>query len=415
MSKNLILQGKKIAHLNAFYKSDCKGGGEKVSFAIRDYYNADLWAGGIGLKGWGKNLINKDSFVDRLWDQKYNFYYLHLDSEFPIWRQIKRQLFFLFSPKIENLKKYDIIIYGGNVGIVPSRIRKPNFIANLIQFLFNLFSQDKVVKKANQKQVLYCHTPPRPFTDQFENRLNKLPFFIRPFFILLMKWVRYQYKQDLLSMDLIISNSINVKNRLKTYFDVQATFIYPPAEIDRFEYIETGDYFLSYARLEPLKRIDLIVDAFSKMPDKKLVICSSGPLKDWLINEIKTKNLTNIVYEGLVSDERLKELVGKCLAGIYIPVNEDIGMTQTELMAAGKPVIGVDEGGLRETVINNQTGILIPENPKVDDFIVAIRQMNFELANKMKLDCIKQAKKFGNEVFFEKLDEEICKLYKSNL
>jgi len=80
------------------------------------------------------------------------------------------------------------------------------------------------------------------------------------------------------------------------------------------------------------------------MKNKKLVICSTGPLHNWFEEQIKMRNLDNILFEGFVSDERLSELIGNCYAGIYIPVDEDFGMTQIELMAAGKPVIGVEEG-----------------------------------------------------------------------
>ena len=147
------------------------------------------------------------------------------------------------------------------------------------------------------------------------------------------------------------------------------------------------------------------------MPDKKLIIASGGPMAGWVKEQIKTRNLTNITYEGIVSDERLGELVGNCIAGIMIPVNEDAGITQCEIMAAGKPVIGVNEGGLKETVIDGKTGVLIKENPELDDVIKAVQNMTPELALSMKEASIAQAKKFDSSVFFHKMDEELKKLY----
>jgi glycosyltransferase involved in cell wall biosynthesis len=212
-------------------------------------------------------------------------------------------------------------------------------------------------------------------------------------------------------MDLIIADSQNVQKRLKKYFNIESKVIYPPVETEKFTWIGQDEFFLSYARLEPLKRIPLILDAFEKMPEKKLVICSSGPLKDWLKEEISKRQLKNVVYEGLVSDERLKELVGNCLAGIYIPVDEDAGIIQCELMSAGKPVIGVDEGGLKETVIHNETGLLIKSNPSVKDLTEAVNELTSTKALSMKEKCIKKAEKYDIKSFFEQMDSEIEKLY----
>ena len=60
------------------------------------------------------------------------------------------------------------------------------------------------------------------------------------------------------------SFSKNVQARLKKYLNVEAEVLYPPCDTEGFEWMGEGDYFLSTARLEPLKRVDLIVKAFKK-------------------------------------------------------------------------------------------------------------------------------------------------------
>ena len=209
-----------------------------------------------------------------------------------------------------------------------------------------------------------------------------------------------QYRNDCLKMDLVISNSTNIQNRLQTYIGIDSKVIYPACDTNRFQWLGQDDYFVSYARLEEIKRIKLIVNTFANLPKEKLVICSAGPLKDWIENEIKTRNLTNITFEGLVSDDRLAELVGNCKAGIYIPVNEDAGITQIEIMAAGKPVIGVNEGALPDTVLDGRTGIIIAENPTQEDLTKAIMELTKEKALSMKQACIDQAQKYDKSVFF---------------
>jgi glycosyltransferase involved in cell wall biosynthesis len=381
INQNINPKNLKIAILHAFFKSDCKGGGEKLIFEIRDYYGADLFAGGIDLESWGQDKI-ADSFVKRLWNPRFQFQFLHQDSHIRIWKHLKRQLFFLFSPKIDELENYDVVVFSGNIGNVPWRLKNP-------------------------KKIIYCHTTPRPFTDQLDFTLSKYPKLLRPIVRFFGKVVVDRYITDAQSVDLVISNSENIKQRLLDYTGIESDVIYPAVDTSKFQYIETGDYFLSYARLEEIKRIKLIVETFANLPDQNLVICSSGPLKDWLKNDIKTRNLTNVVYEGLVTDERLEELVGKCRAGIYIPINEDAGITQIELMAAGKPVIGVDEGALPSTVIDTKTGIIIKANPSEDDLRSAVLELTADKAKSMKDGCQSWSKNFDSKVFFDKMDAKI--------
>lgn len=120
------LQNKKIAIFHPFLKRDCKGGGEKLILQMREYYQADLWVGGIDWQAWGPEQAQKDpDFAGKVWDQRWRFEYLHKESKIPIWRHIKRQLFFLFSPKIKKLANYDIIIFSyGNISFVPQRVVK---------------------------------------------------------------------------------------------------------------------------------------------------------------------------------------------------------------------------------------------------------------------------------------------------
>ena len=376
----------KYAVIHAFFV--VKGGGEKLILQIRDHYNADLYAGALDSKIWDKQNIKDDSFSKQLFSGPGKFVYLHEDSKIPIWRKIQRQLSFLLNSKINDLKNYDVVIFSGNIGLVPFRIRN-----------------------AKTKLVVYCHTPPRPFTDQLASNLAKYPFWFRPIAKLFAMAVVWQYRQDMLKMDLIISNSENTQKRLKDFVGIDSKVIFPAVETERFKFLGQQDYYISHSRLEPLKRTELIIEAFAKMPDKKLVVCSTGPLKDWVRNTIQERNLTNITFEGLVTDERLDYIVGNCIAGITIPINEDAGITQCEIMSAGKPVIGVAEGALIDTIIDGKTGVLIPANPTVDDLIKAVKEMTPEKALAMQDASRQQSLQFSSKNFFKKMDEMIGGLF----
>jgi glycosyltransferase involved in cell wall biosynthesis len=374
----------KLAIFHAFFTH--KGGGEKLVFGVRDRFKADLFASAINFNNYRPE--NSDTFSKDLFDKNYKLVYLHKDCSNPALRLLKRLFFFLFSKKIKVLQNYQLVLFSGNVMFIQRRLKK----------IFR--------GKNEPKLAMYCHTPPRKLTDQFENFIDRAPRGFKTAYRLGGRFVLKQYIKDLQLIDLVITNSTNTQKRLFDYTGINSIIIYPPVDTDKFKFISQGDYYLSYARLDSEKRIPLILDAFEKMPDKKLIICSTGPLQNRVTETIKKRELTNVVYEGLVSDARLSELVGNCLAGIYIPVNEDFGMTQIEIMSAGKPVIGVKEGGLLETIIEGKTGIFVKANPAVDDIITAVNALTPEKGLAMKQNCIEQAQKFNSQLFFNKIENE---------
>lgn len=119
------LKKPKIALFHFFLKKDGKGGAEKMFLDIKEHFGMDFWTGGIDLGGWGQDLVKTDIFASRLWNSKGKVFYLHKESKIPIWRLIKRQLNFLFSSKIKQLRKYDIVIFNfTGIFFVPQRLAK---------------------------------------------------------------------------------------------------------------------------------------------------------------------------------------------------------------------------------------------------------------------------------------------------
>ncbi len=389
-----VKENSKLAIFHAFFFH--KGGGERLIFDLRNHFKADLFASAINFNNYKQDA--NDSFSKDLFDNNYKLNYLHKDANnSSLFRLLKRLWFFLFSRKIKKLFEYDAVIFSGNVMFIQRRLAR---------------LRSRLSGSSRPVLIMYCHTPPRKLTDQFDNSINNTPFGLKNIFRIAGKFVLREYIKDLKQFDLVITNSANTHNRLIDYTGIDSVIVYPPINTGKFKFISQQDYFLSYARLDDNKRIPLIIDAFAKMPDKKLVICSTGPLHKWVEEEIKSHNLNNIVFEGLVTNEQLFELVGNCFAGIYIPVNEDFGMTQLEIMSAGKPVIGVREGGLLETIIDGETGVLIKSNPAVDDLIEAVTGLTPDNVASMKEKCIQQAKLFDSKIFFDKIENELKKALK---
>ncbi|GAB5506235.1 MAG: hypothetical protein Rhirs2KO_13980 [Rhizobiaceae bacterium] len=138
------------------------------------------------------------------------------------------------------------------------------------------------------------------------------------------------------------------------------------------------------------------------MPEMQLIVASGGEQLDH-IREI-ARDASNITVLGWVNDDELVDLVSNALATIYIPSEEDFGMSPVESMAAGKPVIGVAEGGLLETVVHNQTGILLRSNPSAHDIIKAVQSMTKERAYSMRFACEQRATLFSKQRFIENMN-----------
>ena len=272
-----------------------------------------------------------------------------------------------------------------------------------------IFSWDSISAIRNcsktTRKIYYCHTPPRYLYDLNSLYLSKVHFLLRPFFRLGFFIFRKIYEKDIKKVDLVLTNSQNTKDRIKKYLWIDAHILYPPVDLKEFKYISQEDYYLSFARLSTVKRVDKIVKAFKKMPDKKLVVIywENDPQKDEIFEIARW--CENIEFVTLPWNVGFTDYVGKCIATIYIPVDEDFWMSPVESMAAWKPVIWVNDWWLKETIIHNKTWILIDKEAKVDDIIKAVNNLDSEKCMKMKEDCEKRAKDFSLEKFQIELDE----------
>jgi glycosyltransferase involved in cell wall biosynthesis len=262
--------------------------------------------------------------------------------------------------------------------------------------------------KKRALKIVYTHTTPRRVFDLYEMSKKMYPWFLQPFYVVFAKFWKRKYLKAIKKFNLNIANSNNTRQRIKDHTKSDANLVaWPPIMTDKFKWIEQGDYFLSFGRVDEAKRIELIVEAFKDMPDKKLIVASGGPR----LKQIKemAKGFDNIEIKGWVEDSELIELIGKCQATIYIPIDEDAGMTHLESNIAGKTFLGVKEGGLIESSIDNETCILLPSSPTKEDVIQGVKQMTKEWCLARKEICEEHASKYNQEKFFQKIEKIINK------
>ncbi|WP_243439315.1 glycosyltransferase [Fundidesulfovibrio soli] len=261
-------------------------------------------------------------------------------------------------------------------------------------------------KRITGKKILYCHTPPRILYDQRDFYLRGKPPMKRQAYAAFLWAFERAYARAARAMDVIVANSQNVAHRLGSFLQLDSVVVPPPVRTADFSWIAQEDFYLSTARVDRLKRVEVIAEAFLGMPEKRLVIVSGGSELEKV--RAMCAEAPNIEVRGWVSPEDLRRLTGTCLATIYIPRDEDFGISPVESMAAGKPVIGVAEGGLLETVREGSTGILLRANPDAGDVARAVAQMTPELALSMRPACEARAKRFDEAAFREKMAKVIA-------
>ncbi|MEM1412526.1 MAG: glycosyltransferase [Pseudomonadota bacterium] len=245
------------------------------------------------------------------------------------------------------------------------------------------------------QDAYYCHTPPRFAYDLEDWYLERARAWERPALRRLAAHVRDRYAEALEAMGAVAANSHTVRRRLEHYLGVKdVTVIHPPVATAQWQWLGQEGYYLSNARVEPYKRVEWAVRSFMQLPEHQLVVTSGGSDLERL--RALASGHANIRFTGWCDDATLKALTGNCIATLYLAREEDFGMAPIESMAAGKPVIGVAEGGLCETVSPPDTGRLLEPGLAGDTeaLAAAILDLDPATALAMRPACEARAARF---------------------
>lgn len=260
------------------------------------------------------------------------------------------------------------------------------------------------VRHFHDKKILYyCHTIPRYLFDQKEEYERKVPKIMLHVYQVMTAVFKRAYLRDLGLIEKLITNSKNTQTRIKTFTGRDADILYPPVDTGFFTYSDGVErsYFLSFARLSSIKRVDRIAAAFQNLSDQNLIITygKNDPEK-WKIQKM-VQGYQNISMQESPSDGELRELIRHAKATIYVPVDEDFGMSPVESMACGTPVIGVNDGGLRESILDGKTGLLINPRCHPEDIAEAVKKI--DTFGDISAACIQRGGDFSLAKFEQKL------------
>jgi len=200
--------------------------------------------------------------------------------------------------------------------------------------------------------ICYCHTVMRYLWDMAHEYQDGAGPFMRLMIPVAAHYLRLWDYASAARVDTFVANSQNVAQRIRKTYRRDATIIHPPVDVERFRPDRPREnFYLTVSQLVSYKRVEVIVEAFSRL-HLPLVIIGDGTE----LAKLKRHATPNVRFLGWQPDEVVRDHLERCKAFVFA-ANEDFGIVPVEAQAAGAPVIAFGRGGVTETVIPGQTGL----------------------------------------------------------
>jgi glycosyltransferase involved in cell wall biosynthesis len=351
---------------------DSRGGAERILTTLFDAYpNADIYT------------LYAD-YEHALWAEKYRS---RIKTTFlNSWYRLlpKKQLLTPFMPfAIEslNLSKYDVVFS------ITSSFAKG------------------VLTRPETKHISYIFAPTRFLWHEKENYIH------HTYIAKIVEWLQGWDKVASHRPDKVLTLSKHTQDLLTTIYQLPSTVVYPPFDIDYYDNLKKNskkpmlplpkNYFLFVGRIEPYKRVNLLIEAFSKMLGKNLVIIGAGSE----LPKIRkfANNFNNITIYSNLSDHELAYVYQHATA-LIMPQSEDFGYTALESIFFGTPVISYAPSGVAEIIGTRKTGTMFHDQTteaimkQVENFNVSDYNMNVHVIEKFSTSAfLKEIKRLiGN-------------------
>lgn len=222
-----------------------------------------------------------------------------------------------------------------------------------------------VIVDPDAVHVCYCHNPFRYAWNARDETLNQRGMLQRAALrLVFQRWRQWDWIAAQ-RVDRYIANSETTRRRIRRYFGRDSDVVYPPVETARFSPGPISDFYVVLSELMPHKRIHLAVEAFNRLR-LPLVVIGNGPDA----RRLRRMAGPTISFAGRVSDARAAELLSASRA-LVVTATEEFGIAAVEAQAAGRPVIALAEGGVRETVQDGVTGTFY-DTPDPDALCAAV-------------------------------------------
>lgn len=379
------------------------GGAERVLEVLHELYpKAPVYTAFYNPKSLGKQA---DRFKD--WDINTSW-----GTKLPFWRKLVSPYRIFSKSFFESfdLSQFDLVISSSNAYMA------------------------KAVKAPNGVHICYCHTPPR-FLWGYPTALNwQKNIFLKGIGIVINHFMRVwdfetaqppshssfvktsddkKASEGQGRVNYFIANSKEVQGRIKKFWRRESTVIYPPVDVDNFTVNssqltvkkntvnreQSSKYFLVVSRLVAAKNVDLAVEVCTNLK-LSLKIVGTGREQE----RLEKMAGDTVEFLGDAGDQELVRLYQNCRAVIFPASMEDFGLVPVEAMAAGAPVIALSEGGVKETVIDQKTGLLV-EDSAPGAFVIAINKfLDMEKKGEWDVNLIRRhAQRFSKDRFKQEI------------
>lgn len=269
-----------------------------------------------------------------------------------------------------------------------------------------------VITGPDQLHVSYVHSPIRYAWDLQHQYLAEagLTRSLKGIMVrCVLHYIRIWDTRTANGVDYFVANSGFIARRIQKVYQRKADVIYPPVDVARFAMSEQKeDFYFTASRMVPYKKILLIVQAFTLMPNKRLIVVGEGPE----FEKVKAAATPNVVLLGYQSTDLIVDHMQRARAFVFA-AEEDFGITPVEAQACGTPVIAFGKGGSLETVCGGddptkRTGIFFYEQTP-EAIVEAVERFENDKRGFSSLVCRTHAEKFSPAKFRDQLSNFVEK------
>jgi glycosyltransferase involved in cell wall biosynthesis len=247
--------------------------------------------------------------------------------------------------------------------------------------------------------VCYCHTPFRYAWFERDRALAEVRRPLRPALAHTLRRIRDRDVRIARRVTRYVANSRICQERIERFWGRESAIVHPPVDVDRFSPGEPEDWFLVVGEVTRHKRTEVALEAATRA-GRRVVVVGDGPE----LPRLRARFGARHEFLGRVADDRLEELYPRALA-LIVPNVEEFGIAAVEVQAAGRPVVGVDAGGVRETVVPGETGELVAD-AGAGALAEALREVDFTRFDQAA--ARRNAERFARPRFQERLAAEVA-------
>ncbi len=278
-----------------------------------------------------------------------------------------------------------------------------------------------VITGPNQLHIAYVHSPMRYIWDLQFQYLARAGLDRGPL-SLPLRWLLHRLRlwdsASAVRVDHYLANSAFVARRIRKFYRREATVIHPPVDTAYFTPANgplrrepaAEIFYLTVSRLVPYKRIDLLIDAFVRVPGRRLVIVGDGPERERLQRQARPAG-ARITLLGARPRSEVRDLMRRAAAFLFA-AEEDFGIVPLEAQACGCPVIAYGRGGVCETIVTEgnavapATGIFFLR-PDAEALNAALERFEADPCRFSSAACRANAERFCRDIFLKHFREFI--------